>query len=118
MKPILPLALVLALSSTALAFEWPIFLGHRDPEYAGYVDAWPHVVRTREFEKLCPQQQFLVMERDKAALEARTAALYGPAFGRSTSAAPAPNSTPAPPAVPTLPTAPLGDDRPAPPAPR
>jgi hypothetical protein len=100
------LTIVLALTAApAFAIDFPIFLGHRDLEYRGFLYHWPQVVRARERERLCLGQQLAIYEREKWALEAATPALYGPAFGRGSSVSPArPESQPAPP-PPTVPSA-------------
>jgi hypothetical protein len=100
------LTIVLALTAApAFAVEFPIFLGHRDPEYRGIVYQWPEVARARERERLCVAQQLAIYEREKWALEAATPALYGPAFGLSgravTTTTAQPTPAPPPPTVPS-----------------
>ena len=105
------LTILLALAAApALALDFPIFLGHHDPEYRGFVNHWPQVRRARDIERMCPAQQFAIFEQDKRRLELTTPALYGPAFGRgpatTTTVTTAPHeSAPAPP-PPTVPTTP------------
>ena len=94
------------MAAPAFALEFPIFLGHHDPEYRGIVSHWPGVRHARDVARLCPAQQFAIFEREKWALDAATPALYGPAFGLSTAptavtTAPAePAPAPPPPAMP------------------
>ncbi|HEY2157004.1 MAG TPA: hypothetical protein VGH33_15355 [Isosphaeraceae bacterium] len=104
------LTILLALTAApALALDFPIFLGHHDPEYRGFVDHWPQVRRIRAIDRMCPAQQLAIFEQDKRMLEMTTRALYGPAFGRATSSTATPaysyDPTPAPP-PPTVPTTP------------
>ncbi len=106
------LTILLALTAApALALDFPIFLGHRDPEYRGFIAHWPQVRRAREIERMCLSQQLAIFEQDKRMLEVTTPALYGPAFGHAPAATTSAHSyepTPAPP-PPTVPAT----DRPA-----
>jgi hypothetical protein len=105
------LTILLALTAApALALDFPIFLGHHDPEYRGFVNHWPQVRRAREIERMCLDQQLAIFEQDKRMLDVTTRALYGPAFGRASATAttvtiaphePAP--APPPPTVPATP---------------
>ena len=100
-----PLMILALTAAPAFAGDFPIFLGHRDPEYRGVVDRWPGVRRARDIERLCLTQQLAIYEQDKRALDAATPSMYRPSYTPMTTTAPAPAPTTPAPAPPRPPTA-------------
>ncbi len=113
--------MILALSAApAFAGDFPIFLGHRDPEYRGVVNRWPEVCRARAIERLCLPQQLAIYEQDKRALEAASPSLYRPSYAPMTvtTAPAAPALAPPPPTAPSTPAYQPSSPRPATTSPR